>query len=108
MDQRGQLVASLGDAMQRYQRSVQAYDDAVGRARQRVSLALADRHHLARRFARDLQPLHRCHDPSQLFLPESESRRVYKQDRCHDCGAPVTESTVGGRTAYHCPVEQVL
>lgn len=32
MEQRGQLVASLGDAMQRYQRSVQAYDDAVGRA----------------------------------------------------------------------------
>ncbi|QIM22335.1 MarR family transcriptional regulator [Phycicoccus sp. HDW14] len=32
MDPRSQLVASLGDAMQRYQRSVQAYDDAVGRA----------------------------------------------------------------------------
>jgi len=29
---RRQLVAELGDAMQRYQRSVQAYDDAVGRA----------------------------------------------------------------------------
>jgi DNA-binding MarR family transcriptional regulator len=26
------VVAELGDAMQRYQRSVQAYDDAVGRA----------------------------------------------------------------------------
>lgn len=32
MEQRGQLVAALGDAMQRYQRSVQAFDDAVGRA----------------------------------------------------------------------------
>ncbi|MBD3784819.1 MAG: MarR family transcriptional regulator [Micrococcales bacterium] len=32
MSDRRQLVASLGDAMQRYQRSVQAYDDAVGRA----------------------------------------------------------------------------
>ncbi|WP_307835957.1 MarR family winged helix-turn-helix transcriptional regulator [Phycicoccus sonneratiae] len=32
MDARSQLVAALGDAMQRYQRSVQAYDDAVGRA----------------------------------------------------------------------------
>ena len=29
---RRQLVADLGGAMQRYQRSVQAYDDAVGRA----------------------------------------------------------------------------
>ena len=29
---RRQLVADLGTAMQRYQRSVQAYDDAVGRA----------------------------------------------------------------------------
>jgi len=29
---RRQLVAELGTAMQRYQRSVQAYDDAVGRA----------------------------------------------------------------------------
>jgi endonuclease VIII len=44
----------------------------------------------------------------RLAVPESASRRVYKQDRCHDCGAPVTVSKVGGRTAYHCPVEQVL
>jgi DNA-binding MarR family transcriptional regulator len=29
---RRQVVAELGDAMQRYQRSVQSYDDAVGRA----------------------------------------------------------------------------
>ncbi len=31
MEPRRQLVAELGDALQRYQRSVQAYDDAVGR-----------------------------------------------------------------------------
>jgi len=44
----------------------------------------------------------------RLAVPESQSRRVYKQEHCRDCGAPVTESKVGGRTAYHCPVEQVL
>lgn len=32
MSTRRQAVAELGSAMQRYQRSVQAYDDAVGRA----------------------------------------------------------------------------
>ncbi len=32
MSDRGQAVAALGAALQRYQRSVQAYDDAVGRA----------------------------------------------------------------------------
>jgi endonuclease VIII len=42
----------------------------------------------------------------RLALPESESRRVYKQSHCRDCGAPVTVTTVGGRTAYFCPVEQ--
>lgn len=36
---RRQVVAELGTAMQRYQRSVQAYDDAVGRA---LSLGPAD------------------------------------------------------------------
>ena len=46
--------------------------------------------------------------PDRLSLPESESRRVYKQELCRDCGAPVTMGTVGGRTAYWCPVEQVL
>jgi endonuclease-8 len=44
----------------------------------------------------------------RLAVPESEARRVYKQAHCRDCGAPVAVSTVGGRTAYHCPVEQVL
>jgi endonuclease-8 len=42
----------------------------------------------------------------RLSLPESQSRRVYKQEYCRDCGAPVTISTVGGRKAYFCPVEQ--
>jgi endonuclease VIII len=42
----------------------------------------------------------------RLSLPESESRRVYKQRQCRDCGAPVTIGTVGGRTAYWCPVQQ--
>lgn len=42
----------------------------------------------------------------RLSLPESESRRVYKQEHCRDCGAPVTVSTIGGRTAYVCPVDQ--
>lgn len=44
--------------------------------------------------------------PNRLNLPESEARRVYKQQRCLDCGAPVVTDQVGGRTAYHCPVEQ--
>jgi endonuclease-8 len=42
----------------------------------------------------------------RLAVPEADSRRVYKQEHCRDCGAPVTVSKVGGRTAYHCPVEQ--
>jgi endonuclease-8 len=42
----------------------------------------------------------------RLSLPEADSRKVYKQARCRDCGAPVATSTVGGRTAYACPVEQ--
>ena len=44
--------------------------------------------------------------PDRLSLPESEARKVYKQERCRDCGAPVVTSEVGSRTAYHCPVEQ--
>jgi endonuclease-8 len=44
--------------------------------------------------------------PDRLSTPESRSRRVYKQEHCRDCGAPVATSTVGGRTAYVCPVEQ--
>ncbi len=41
-----------------------------------------------------------------LAVPEAEARRVYKRSHCHDCGAPVAVTKVGGRTAYHCPVEQ--
>jgi endonuclease-8 len=44
--------------------------------------------------------------PDRLQLPEAETRRVYRQERCRDCGAAVVTSTVGGRIAYHCPVEQ--
>lgn len=44
--------------------------------------------------------------PARLAVPESEARKVYKQQSCRDCDAPVTTSAVGGRAAYHCPVEQ--
>ena len=44
--------------------------------------------------------------PDRLSVPESQSRRVYKQQHCRDCRAPVMTCTVGGRTAYVCPVEQ--
>jgi endonuclease-8 len=43
-------------------------------------------------------------DPAAV--PEAEARRVYKRERCYDCGAPVVVGEVGGRTSYHCPVEQ--
>jgi formamidopyrimidine-DNA glycosylase len=39
-------------------------------------------------------------------VPESEARHVYKRERCYDCGAQVVVQEVGGRTSYHCPVEQ--
>lgn len=39
----------------------------------------------------------------RLEVPEDQSRRVYKQERCYDCGTPVVTSTVGGRTSYACP-----
>ena len=44
--------------------------------------------------------------PDRLDVPESDARRVYKQERCRDCGAPVSTGTVGGRTAYWCSAEQ--
>lgn len=44
--------------------------------------------------------------PDRLAVPEAEARRVYKQEACRDCGAPVVVGQVGGRTAYHCPAEQ--
>ena len=46
--------------------------------------------------------------PDRLSVPESESRHVYKQRHCRDCGAPVEVSEIGGRTAYVCPVDQPL
>ena len=44
--------------------------------------------------------------PDRLSLPESETRHVYKQHHCRDCGAPVEVLEIGGRTAYVCPVDQ--
>jgi endonuclease-8 len=44
--------------------------------------------------------------PDRLEVPEDEARKVYKQTRCRDCGAEVVVAQVGGRTSYHCPVEQ--
>jgi endonuclease VIII len=39
----------------------------------------------------------------RLALPESESRRVYKRQRCYDCGTPIVTGTIEGRTTYTCP-----
>ena len=39
----------------------------------------------------------------RLALPESDSRRVYKRERCADCGAPIVTGTIDGRTTYTCP-----
>jgi endonuclease-8 len=39
----------------------------------------------------------------RLAVPEDQSRRVYKQAVCYDCGTPVVVTTVGGRTSYSCP-----
>lgn len=36
-------------------------------------------------------------------VPEAESRRVYKQAACYDCGTPVVSTSINGRTAYACP-----
>ncbi|HYO40252.1 MAG TPA: hypothetical protein VER39_11400 [Nocardioidaceae bacterium] len=44
--------------------------------------------------------------PDRLAIPEAEARKVYRQQECRDCGAPVVTGSVGGRTAYSCPVEQ--
>jgi endonuclease VIII len=42
----------------------------------------------------------------RLEVPEEVSRRVYKRDRCAECGAEVVTRELGGRTAYVCPVQQ--
>ena len=39
----------------------------------------------------------------RLAVPEAESRRVYKQQTCHDCGTPIVTGTIDGRTTYACP-----
>ena len=39
----------------------------------------------------------------RLAVPEAESRRVYKQSSCYDCGTPVVTGTIDGRTTYTCP-----
>jgi endonuclease-8 len=44
--------------------------------------------------------------PDRSAVPEAEARRVYKRERCYDCGAAVVVTEVGGRTSYHCPVQQ--
>jgi formamidopyrimidine-DNA glycosylase len=42
----------------------------------------------------------------RLDVPEEEARRVYKRERCAECGAEVVTFEQGGRTAYVCPVQQ--
>lgn len=42
----------------------------------------------------------------RLDVPEEAARRVYKRDRCAECGAEVVTFEQGGRTAYVCPVQQ--
>jgi len=39
----------------------------------------------------------------RLVVPEAESRRVYKQGLCYDCGTPIVTGTIDGRTTYACP-----
>ena len=39
-------------------------------------------------------------------VPEDEARYVYRQECCRRCGAAVESWTLGGRTAYACPVDQ--
>jgi endonuclease-8 len=40
---------------------------------------------------------------NRLTVPEDRSRRVYKQATCYDCGSPVLQASIGGRTSYACP-----
>ena len=34
---------------------------------------------------------------------KAESRRVYKQELCYDCGTPIVTETINGRATYACP-----
>ena len=43
---------------------------------------------------------------SRAEVPEDEARYVYRQACCRRCGAPVVSWSLGGRTAYACPVDQ--
>jgi endonuclease VIII len=42
----------------------------------------------------------------RLDVPEEVARRVYKRERCAECGAEVVTWQLGGRVAYACPVHQ--
>jgi endonuclease VIII len=42
----------------------------------------------------------------RLEVPEEVARRVYKRERCAECGAEVVTWSLGGRVAYACPVHQ--
>jgi endonuclease VIII len=42
----------------------------------------------------------------RLDVPEEVARRVYKRERCAECGAEVVTWQLGGRVAYACPVDQ--
>jgi endonuclease VIII len=42
----------------------------------------------------------------RLDVPEDVARRVYKRERCDECGAEVVAWELGGRTTYACPVHQ--
>jgi formamidopyrimidine-DNA glycosylase len=42
----------------------------------------------------------------RLDVPEEEARRVYKRERCAECGTEVVTWQLGGRVAYACPVHQ--
>jgi endonuclease VIII len=39
----------------------------------------------------------------RLAVPEAESRRVYKQELCYDCGTPILTGTIDVRATYTCP-----
>ena len=42
----------------------------------------------------------------RLEVPEEVARRVYKRDRCAECGAEVGTWELAGRTVYVCPEQQ--
>lgn len=38
----------------------------------------------------------------RLAVTEAESRRVYEQEHCYDCGTPIVTRTIKGRPTYAC------